>query len=97
MTTKLDAKHYCTGLFKAKDNTPVPDDEWVVFRCQDNAFAVVLPVYLERCIAMEADQEQIDAVIRLIGRVDAWRLANPERCKVPDAAGERLLSHNKGE
>jgi hypothetical protein len=87
---KLDSKHY-GHIFKAKDNALLGDDDYVVFRPQDSAFANVLPLYLEQCIKLEADQEQIDAVIRLIGRVDRWRLAHPERCKVPDAAGERLL------
>lgn len=89
--TKLDGKFYSRGIFKAKDNTPVHDDEWCVFLAKDTAFANTLPLYLEQCIQLGADQEQIDGVLRLISRVEAWRLANPEHCKTPDAAGERML------
>lgn len=93
MTTKLDGKFYSEGgIFKAKDNSRVPDDEWVVFLAKDNAFAAMLPQYLEKCIELDADEEQIDAVMRMIARLDAWRKANPERCKVPDAAGERMIA-----
>lgn len=88
---KLDTKYYGT-VIKAKDDTIVDGSEWIVFRPGDNAFAAVLPQYLEKCIELEADQEQIDAVIRLIDRVEAWRVANPDRCKVPDAKGERMLN-----
>lgn len=87
---KLDGKFY-GQIYKAKDDSQVPDDEYVVFLAPDTAFANVLPLYLEQCINLGADQEQIDAVMRMIGRVQEWRLANPDRVKVPDAAGERLL------
>jgi hypothetical protein len=88
--TKLDLKFY-GDIFKAKDSSRVPDDEYVVFLAKDNAFAAVLPLYLEQCIAMDADEEQIQEVTAMIGRLDAWRAANPHRCKTPDAKGERLL------
>ena len=88
--TKLDAKFY-GQIFKAKDSSRVPDDEYVVFLAKDNAFAAVLPLYLEQCIKMDADEAQIEAVTAMIGRVDQWRAANPDRCKVPDAAGETML------
>jgi methylaspartate ammonia-lyase len=87
---KLDAKFYGT-VIKAKDNTIVDAAEWCVFLAKDNAFANVLPMYLEECIKLGADQDQIDAVLRMITRLTDWRLLNPDRCKVPDAAGERLL------
>lgn len=87
---KLDCKFY-GHILKAKDGSVVPDDEYVVFLAKDNAFASVLTLYLAKLIELEADQEQIDAVIRLVDRVNAWREANPDKCKVPDAAGERML------
>ncbi|HWS65675.1 MAG TPA: hypothetical protein VN325_23185 [Steroidobacteraceae bacterium] len=90
---KLDKKFYADVVYirKAKDHSIVPDDEWVVFLAKDNAFAAVLPAYRRELIAMGADDEQLEAVTRLIDDVTAWRLANPERCKVPDAKGEKLL------
>jgi hypothetical protein len=87
---KLDAKFY-GDIRKVKDDSQVPEDEYIVFLAKDNAFAAVLPMYLAECIKLGADAEQIDAVKRMIGRLDAWRTANPHRLKTPDAAGERLL------
>lgn len=87
---KLDAKFYGT-LKKVKDDSVVPDDEYVVFLAKDNAFAAVLPVYRAVCVSLRADAEQIAAIDRMIGRLAAWRLANAERLKVPDAKGEKLL------
>jgi hypothetical protein len=89
--TKLDAKFEGT-ITKVKDGSVVPDDEYVVFLAKDTVFAeVLLPRYLDACEAMGADDEQILAVERLMGRVRQWRKAHPERCKVPDAKGEKLL------
>jgi hypothetical protein len=87
---KLDAKFSGT-IVKAKDGSVVPDDEYVVFLAKDNAFALVLPVYRAVCAALGADEPQLCAVDEMIARLDAWRAANRARCKVPDAAGERML------
>lgn len=102
MLPKLDKKFYIgTGvddsgrvvgrLRKAKDDSAVPDDEWCVFLAKDNAFAAILPDYIDMCRAKGCDAEQIAAVEAMYQRVTNWRLAHPERCKDPDAAGETLL------
>jgi hypothetical protein len=90
MNDKLDAKFY-GEIRKAKDDTVVPEDQWVCFLAKDNAFAAVLPQYLAECIRLGADKEQIDSVIRMIQRVHQWRYDKPEMLKVPDARGEKLL------
>lgn len=90
MLVKMDAKFY-GEIRKAKDNSIVPDDEWVVFLVKDNAFAATLPIYLEKCIEMGADEEQIASVRRMIDRMNEWRERNQDRLKTPDAAGEMLL------
>lgn len=88
---KLDAK-FTGEIRKVKDGSVVPDDEYVVFLAKDNAFAnYALPSYLDGCVNQGADEEQIEAVKRMMGRVRDWREANPGRCKTPDAAGEKLL------
>lgn len=87
---KLDAKFF-GEVWKAKDNSPVSEDQWCVFLAKDNAFAAVLPIYRTVCASMGADPEQLAALDRMIERVREWRAQYPERCKVPDAAGERLL------
>ncbi len=69
----------------------MPDDEYVVFLAKDNAFAAIMPDYLAKCIELGCDEEQVQAVTRLMDRMLAWRNTNPEKCKVPDAAGERML------
>ena len=90
MTIKMDAKFYGT-IVKVKDDTVVPNDEYVVFLVKDNAFYETLPTYRRKCIELGADEEQIEAVDALIARVTDWRQDNPDRCKVPDAKGETLF------
>jgi hypothetical protein len=90
MNTKLDAKFFGV-VVKAKDNSIVPDDEYVVFLAKDTAFFNVLPAYLAECIKLGADAEHIASVERMISRATHWRIANPHRLKVPDAKGEKLF------
>lgn len=87
---KLDAK-FSGVIFKIKDGSIVPDDEYAVFLAKDTAFAHVLPLYRDECIRLGADAEQIAAVDRMIRRLMDWRSANQHRVKVPDAKGERLV------
>jgi hypothetical protein len=87
---KLDAK-FSGVIFKIKDGSIVPDDEYVVFLVKDTAFYETLPTYRRKCIELGADQEQIDAVDRMMARATDWRQDNPDRLKVPDAKGERLV------
>lgn len=90
-TMKLDAKFY-GEIRKAKDDSIVPDDEYVVFLIKDNAFARILPRYREECVNLGADAEQIAAVDAMIERGSAWRTLHPDKLKTPDAKGERLLT-----
>ncbi len=87
---KLDAKFYGV-VVKAKDNTIVPDDEYMVFLAKDTAFFNILPAYRDECIRLGADRAQIDAIRRGIDRATKWRQDNPHRLKIPDAKGEKLL------
>jgi hypothetical protein len=87
---KLDAKFYA-AVHKVKDGKSVPDDEWVIFLAKDNAFPATLEFYHDECVRLGADQEQLDSVRRMHRRVMQWRAENPDRCKVPDAKGEKLL------
>lgn len=87
---KLDAKFY-GEIRKVKDDSIVPDDQYVVFLAKDNAFAAILPEYRKLCEALHCDKEHLAAVDRMIIRLDAWRVANPDKLKRPDAAGEKLL------
>jgi hypothetical protein len=87
---KLDAKFY-GEIRKVKNDTLVPDDEYMVFLAKDNAFLPTLEFYRDECKRQGADAEQIAAVDRGIQRVRDWRLANTHRLKTPDAKGEKLL------
>jgi hypothetical protein len=94
---KLDAKFYSeSGIYKAKDQTRVSEDEWVVFLAKDNAFAAILPLYREQCERLGCDAEQLAAVDAMLARLQKWRATNPDRLKNPDAAGERLLDVARG-
>lgn len=88
---KMDAKFY-GEIRKVKDDSIVPDDEYVVFLVKDNAFARSIYKYRDECIVLGADKEQVDSVNRMIQRIENWRAEHPERLKVPDARGERLLA-----
>lgn len=87
---RLDAK-FSGMIFKAKNGEVVGEDEYVVFLAKDSAFLPTLRFYLEECKRQGADGAQRHAVEQLIERVEEWRAANPTRCKVPDASGERML------
>lgn len=88
---KLDSKFY-GEIKKVKDDSVVPDDQYVVFLAKDNAFAAVLPVYRAACLSLGADHEHLRSLDRMIRRMNEWRAQHPDQCKVPDAKGEKLLA-----
>lgn len=86
---KLDAKFY-GDIRKIKNDELLSQDEYMVFLAKDNAFALTLPVYRSICKALNADQEHLDAVDKTITRLEIWRKENADKCKTPDAKGEKL-------
>lgn len=80
----LDGK-FQGKVFRNLDGTEVPPDQFVVFLAKDNAFPATLAFYRQECERIGAGPEQLAAVDRLIQRVDAWRLANKDQLKIPDA------------
>ncbi len=87
---KLDAKFY-GEIRKVKDDSVVPPDEYVVFLVKDNAFLPALARYIDTCKELGCDAQQIASAERMMVRAKKWRAAHPDRCKNPDAAGEKLL------
>lgn len=88
---KLDKK-FDGVIFKVKDGTIVPPDQYIVFLAKDHALPAALDAYAVECTRLSCDTAQIKAVHELIRNVHQWRNENPDKCKVPDAAGEALLS-----
>ncbi len=86
---KLDAKFY-GDIRKVKDDSLLPEDEYVVFLAKDNAFPATVAFYREECERLGADAEHLASVDRMIERLTKWRADNPHRLKVPDAKGEKL-------
>lgn len=86
---KLDAKFY-GEVRKVKDDSIVPESEYVVFLAKDNAFAAILPLYRDKCVEIGADAEHVASVDKMIVRLTQWRAEHPDRLKVPDAKGEKL-------
>lgn len=91
---KLDAKAY-GEIRKVKDDSIIPDDEYIVFQVKDAALLDTLRCYRDKCIELGSDHEQIEAVGRMIHRVMDWQWENSERVKVPDARGEKLLDQDE--
>jgi hypothetical protein len=87
----LDSKAYGV-LFRTKDNTPIPPDEYIVFRVYDKALVSTLSHYLNECRALGADERHLEGVSQLLAKVLGWQNAHPDRMKVPDVeSGERML------
>ena len=86
---KLDAKFYGT-IRKVKDDSVVPEDQYMVFLAKDNAFPETLYFYRDKCIELGCDTEHIQSINRTLARMEAWRAANLQLLKNPDAHGEKL-------
>lgn len=80
---KLDGKFHGV-IVKNKDQSIVPQDQWMVFLAKDNAFPATLAFYREECLRQGASREQVRAVEDLCERVGQWRREHPELCKTPD-------------
>lgn len=89
-TQKLDAK-FDGVIFKVKDGTIVPPDQYMVFLVKDRAFLNTVRFYREECARLGADQEHLQAVSRTIDRAEKWQRDNVDLMKVPDAAGDKLI------
>src|SRR5258708_5322822 len=80
---KLDGKFHGV-IVKNKDQSIVPQDQWVVFLAKDNAFPATLRFYFEECKRLGAGPDQVQAVKDMMTRLDDWRATHTDKCKVPD-------------
>lgn len=85
----LDGKFH-GRVFRNKDGVEEPPDSWIVFVARDNALPRTLEFYRQECIRLGAEWAQIEAVEKLILRVEAWRAANPTATKIPDVESGEL-------
>ena len=83
MVQKLDRKFHGV-VVKDKDGTIVPPDQYIVFLAKDHAVPKMLDTYYDECERLGAEMPQLNAVADLLNRVQAWRNAHPDECKVPD-------------
>lgn len=80
---KLDGKFHGI-VVKNKDQSIVPQDQWMVFLAKDDAVPATLEFYENECRRLGAAPEQIGAIKDMRDRVYLWREAHPELCKTPD-------------
>lgn len=88
---KLDGKFRGT-VIKTKNHQVVSQDQWMVFLAKDNAVPAMLAFYEAECLRQGAEPAQIEAVARLRRRVDAWRVENPQLCKVADVEPGEIVT-----
>lgn len=81
---KLDGKFHGI-IIRDRDGVIEPPDSFLVFVARDNALMKTLQFYHDECKRIGAGLEQLEAIVRLMRRVQQWRTANPEKCKVPDS------------
>lgn len=89
--SKLDGKFHGI-IVKNKDQSIVPQDQWVVFLAKDNAFPVALEAYYQECKRLGAKEEQLQAVREMIHRVRFWRSQNHHLCKIPDVQTGEIVT-----
>ena len=89
--TKLDGKFHGV-VVKNKDQSVVPQDQWMVFLAKDNAVPATLRFYYEECARLGAAPAQLQAVEEMIQRVDRWRAENKHLWKVPDVQAKEIIT-----
>ena len=92
---KIDGKFF-GEIYKNKDGSKVPEDQWIVFLAKDNAVPPMLTFYLAACMEIGADSHHINAVSALKDRVRKWREENPELCKIPDTEVDEIFKPQGG-
>lgn len=90
MGTKLDIKFY-GEIYKYKDNSLVPDDQWVVFLAKDAALPATLKFYREECVRLGTDERQLGAIDDLIVRVEEWQALHPEKVHAADIGSAEIV------
>ena len=83
---RIDRKFQFTA-YKTKDvRSSVTENDAIIFKCADNAVPEMLERYEDICRKLGADGRQLQGILLLRNRVDRWRTANPDLCKVADVS-----------
>ena len=80
---KLDGKFY-GRIWKEKDGTEVPPDQFIVFLAKDRALIPTLEFYRSECERIGCGIPQLMAINDLLCRVQKWQDEHPAKMKLPD-------------
>lgn len=80
---KLDGKFY-GRIFREKDNTEVPPDQFIVFLARDRALIPTLEFYRTKCEELGCEWPQLAAINDLLCRVEAWQYSHLSEMKLAD-------------
>jgi hypothetical protein len=80
---KLDGKFY-GRIWREKDGSEVPPDQFIVFLARDRALIPTLEYYRTQCELLGCGIPQLMAVNDLLCRVQQWQTDHPDQMKVPD-------------
>lgn len=89
--TKLDGKFHGV-VVKNKNQSIVPQDQWMVFLAKDNAVPHMLQEYYRKSVELGASNEQLSAVYEMMERVNDWRKHNPHLLKVADVEVGEIIT-----
>lgn len=78
----LTEEGYELTLYDTKTGKMVPNDEWFVFSAGDKAVPAMLQAYIEECKRLEGSNNHIQAIRKLLFRIDGFQQSQPERCFV---------------
>jgi ABC-type thiamine transport system substrate-binding protein len=90
VSQKLDLKFHGV-VVKNKDQSIVPQDQWMVFLAKDAALPATLAFYYAECAHLGAALEQLEAIKELQFRVNMWRAEHAAMIKVPDVNPSELV------
>jgi hypothetical protein len=88
---RIDRKFEFTAVNPITGST-YTDEDGIVLLAKDNAVPNTLRFYREECERQGAMLGQLEAVDALIKRVDDYRAAYPELCKVADVTPEEVAA-----
>lgn len=87
-TANIDRKFQFLAVHPGKVGVTYTDADGFIMLAKDNAVPATLRFYIEECKRLGCDSNQIKAACNMLDRIKAWRIANPDKCRVADVEGE---------